>query len=242
MAADRAASPPRLVSGPIPGVGKPRLSEAFRSGSLPANQHLVKTIIAAGLLLFLLGVSPLLAGAPQTVELTAYPFQKSVLEVQLGAGAFFSIGDRQTMNYASESLRFGWMFSDIHGGGLLRGNWEGLLELFSGEVFVGPGNFFAGGSLIGRYNFVQEQARFVPYFQLGAGALGDNIYRNKNQRLVGSGFEFLLRTGLGFRWSINRNWAFFTEGEYQHISNADTASRNIGLNALGVTVGVSRFF
>ena len=190
----------------------------------------------------LLGNSLGHAGEAKVVELNTYPFKKSVLELQLGAGAFFSIGDRETMNYASEYIRAGWMLSDIHGHGLLRGNWEGLLEVFTGEVYAGPGNFFAGGSLIGRYNFVQEQARFIPYFQLGAGGLGDNIYRHRDQRLVGSGFEFLLRTGIGFRWILNQKWSVFTEGEYQHISNANTASRNVGLNTLGVTAGVSWFF
>lgn len=196
------------------------------------------------LLLGLFAVSPLEAGQEPVnpISLSHYPYQKGTLELQTGAGAFFSFGDREEINYASEYLRAGWMLSNVHGHGLLRGNWQGLIEVFGGEVFVGPGTGFVGGSLIGRYNFVQEQARLVPYFQLGGGGMYDDIYRNRSQHIIGSGFEFLLRTGFGLRWHLTPKCALFAETEYQHISNANTASRNVGNNAFGATVGFSWFF
>ena len=205
---------------------------------------MAKPILSSFGLWVLVGFAPLHAGSlSHAVDISPYPYQKRTFEVQGGAGAFFSGGgNRVNLNYATEYLRLGWMLSDIRGSGFLRGNWEGLVEGFGGEVIKGPGNGFGGAGLLGRYNFIQEQARLIPYMQIGGGGLFDDIYRDKRQRCIGSSFEFILQGGVGLRWSLNRKWAVFLEGEFQHTSNANTASRNVGVNAFGATIGFSRFF
>jgi hypothetical protein len=181
--------------------------------------------------------------APKTLDLSGYPYRGGVTELQLGVGAFASGGsNRATINYATEYVRLGRMFSDTHCRGLLRGNFEGLVEIFGDEVFTGPGTGLLGATLKGRYNFVQEQARLVPYLQVGGGGLANDVYRDRCQRVIGSGFEFILQVGAGCRWSLNSRNALFAEFEYQHISNANTASRNVGLNGFGGSVGFSHFF
>jgi hypothetical protein len=82
----------------------------------------------------------------------------------------------------------------------------------------------------------------VPYIQVGGGMLGNDIYKGGGQREVGQGFEFVLQGGLGLKYLINDRWAASAEGGYRHISNADTASRNEGLNSLGGLMELSYSF
>ena len=93
-----------------------------------------------------------------------------------------------------------------------------------------------------RYNFIQPNARLVPYFQIGGGGLYIDSYKDQSQRLIGQAFEFNLQAALGLRYLINDKWAICIEGAYRHISNADLAPRNIGLNSVGGFAGVSYFY
>jgi hypothetical protein len=109
-------------------------------------------------------------------------------------------------------------------------------------VTKGPGSFLASASLLWRYNFVQPDARLVPYLQLGAGALDNDIHTGYGQREIGEAFEFVLQGDVGLKYMISNRWAVSAEGGYRHISNADLASRNEGLNSIGVLMQMSYFF
>jgi lipid A 3-O-deacylase len=166
-------------------------------------------------------------------------FNRGVLEVEGGAGFFGSFSTtsakRETINYQLEDLRIGWMY-DVprhDNWGLLRGNNEFLVEIFGGPVTKGPGSYLAGFSPLWRYNFVQPDAHIVPYLQLGAGALSNDIWKSRSQREVGENFEFVLQADFGIRYLINDQWSVSMEGDFRHISNADLASRNEGLNSIG---------
>ena len=174
------------------------------------------------------------------------PFDRGTWEMEGGAGYFGSFSStsskRVTINYQLEDIRLGWMYDSPRHSGIFRGNNEFLLEMFGGPVTKGPGNFLAGGSVLWRYNFVQPDARLVPYIQLGAGALGNDIYKSRAQREVGENFEFALRGDVGLKYLINDRWAVSAEAGYRHISNADLASRNQGLNSLGGLMQISYSF
>jgi hypothetical protein len=178
------------------------------------------------------------------------PFDRGTWEVEGGAGFFGSFSTtsakRGTINNQLEDLRLAWMYDsprrDGWLGGLLRGNNEFLLEAFGGPSTKGPDGYLAGGSLLWRYNFVQPDARWIPYLQIGAGALGNNIYRGMGQREIGEGFEFVLQGDVGLRYLISDKWSVSAEGGYRHISNADLASRNEGLNSIGVLMEMSYRF
>lgn len=177
----------------------------------------------------------------------ATPFDKGACEVEMLAGLFIGFNGspsakRPAIDFASQTLRAGWMLSTPGGSGFFRGNWELLLGAFGGEIYQGPGNFLAGGSLLLRYNFVQPGARFVPFLEGGLGILDNDIHHQQRQRLIGSGFEFDLQGLAGAHYFLTDAWAVTVEGGYRHISNANTASRNLGLNTLGGQIGVSYFF
>ena len=173
-------------------------------------------------------------------------FDRGEWELEGGAGDFCSFSTtaakRVTINYQLEDVRLGWMYDSPRHSGLFRGNNEFLLEIFGGPVTKGPGTFLAGGSVLWRYNFVQPDARLVPYIQLGAGALGNDIYKSRAQREVGESFEFVLQGDVGLKYLINDRWAVSAEAGYRHISNADLASRNEGLNSLGGLMQISYSF
>lgn len=208
------------------------------------NKYL--TIVAG---VFMLALTPLSRAGDHKdfaqVEDT-FPFKKGTTEFQIQSGAFVSFAwlpvNRGVINYNLNILRVGRMISDPNLSGFLRGNSEFLLEAFGGPVYQGPGNGLVGGSLMYRYNFVQPSAKWIPYFQLGAGALYNDIYKDQDQRLIGEGFEFVLHASVGVHYMITDRWAVSAEGGYRHISNADMADRNVGLNSLGGTLGVTWFY
>jgi hypothetical protein len=168
-------------------------------------------------------------------------FRHGAQEVELLGGPMFAISGhtavRPKIDYAIEAIRWGYMVNDVHGSGFFRGNAEISLEGFGGEVFNGPGHALGGGMLILRHNFVQEGWKLVPYIQIGGGGLANDIWQNQVQRRVGEDFEFMLHGGLGARYLINDHMAVSLEASYRHISNADLASRNGGLDSLGATLG-----
>jgi lipid A 3-O-deacylase len=164
-------------------------------------------------------------------------------EAALASGVMFSpflaTANRPTVNYSLNTLQFGYMLSDVRGDGWWRGNFEVAGEALASAVFAGPGDYIAGGTVWLRYNFVpRTRWGVVPYAQAGAGMIGTDIDPN----LVGQAFNFELGLGVGMRYFLDRNWALSLEYRYQHISNANTGPRNIGINANGPLLGVSFFF
>jgi hypothetical protein len=151
-------------------------------------------------------------------------------------------GDHIGYHYTDSELRLGWMLYSPNGSGFFRGNVELLASAGGGGIFDAPGSVFGSLGLILRYNFLQPGARFVPYFQIGAGTFISDISENKEQEDIGGTFEADLKAGVGTRFLISRNWSLNTELFFEHISNADTHTRNVGINALGGLVGISRSF
>ncbi len=199
---------------------------------------------------FALAVSAACAGhevADGKSEVSVFnPFEKGTRELQIGAGAFFSLHNRSeqrpTNNDADLSVRLGWMISTPDGDGFFRGNHELLVEAFGAFVFQGPGDGLGGLTLFLRRNFVQPDSRIVPYLQFGAGVLLNDIHDDPRQRRVGQAFEFSLQGGLGVRYLCSERCAVFLEGTYCHISNANLSDRNFGLNSWGGLLGASYFF
>lgn len=175
------------------------------------------------------------------------PFDAGNREFQLGVGAFFSLNNggtkRPALNDVDLMLRYGWMLNSPSGAGAFRGNFEFLLDAGVGAIFEGPGDVLAELALLLRYNFVQEGAVWVPYFQIGAGGEYSNASSSDSeQRLLGSEFLFNLQAAFGLRYMFSDRCAGFIEAGYRHVSNASLADRNLGLNSLGGLLGFSCFF
>ncbi len=207
------------------------------------------TRLAATLLLLLLGLEAAGAqekgagaGSSEASWLDQH-FAHGRFEGSFGSGVMFSpfvaTHDRPTVDYTCTDLQLGYMLGDVKGHSWWRGNFELAGEGFGSAVFEGPGGYIAGGALWLRYNFVpRESPGLVPFAQGGAGFVSTDIDRG----LVGQPFNFNLGLGVGMRWFFSRNWALDLECRYQHISNGNLGTRNVGINACGPLLGVSYFF
>ena len=180
------------------------------------------------------------------ITISNFPYEKGAWEVQLLAGAFWDPGlygdSRPRFDYALQSLRLGYVVTDLTGGGLFRGDLEFLLEAMGGQFFEGPASYLIGGNLLVRWNFVHgPNPKWVPYIQIGGGGLYHDADTGA-QDVLGSNIEAMAVGGLGLRYHLNEKWAIAAEVTYRHISNAGTTERNRGLNSAGGQLGVSYFF
>lgn len=169
-------------------------------------------------------------------------FHRNNYELSLSSGVMFSpIGadrGRHTVDYNLNGLQLGWMVTDLNDAGWLRGNAELVFEAMGGAVYRGRGSYIAGGTVWGRYNFVQPNWRWIPYVQMGLGAEATDM----DQRLIGENFNFNLGIAAGVRCFLAKSWALDAVFRYQHISNATIARHDIGINAVGPMLGLSYFF
>jgi len=217
-----------------------------------AGIPLLAAVVAVAAALFCIGSPPARAGIETTTraevltEVERSPFAKGMREAGLTAGFLYSpvfgARNRQTFSYAQQDLTLGWMLNTPTGSSWYRGNFELLLNFAGAEVAQGPGSYLIGGRVLLRYNFVQPAAKWVPFIQIGAGGLGNDVYRDDSQRLIGSAFEYTLVGDIGLRYFLSPRWALVGMVDFEHISNANSASRNLGVNALGGMIGISTFF
>jgi lipid A 3-O-deacylase len=145
---------------------------------------------------------------------------------------------RPAVDYAMAYVQAGYFIYDAAGSGFFRGNLEILPEAFGAGIYQTTGHYIAGGSIYLRYNFIHDDWRVVPYLQGGAGLTSMDI----DHQYDGMNFNFNLGMAAGMRYLVDRHCSLNLEILFQHISNADLGSRNIGLNSAGPRLGVSWFF
>lgn len=174
-------------------------------------------------------------------------FAEDRISLQFMSGALFSPigvgkGD-DVFNYIPFNIRLGWMLNDPSPDDhFLRGNFEAILELSTSYIFNGGGDIMIGPTALIRYNFVQPDWKFIPYVQVGVGAVYTNAYEDNDQEGIGQALEFTPQGSAGFRYLISENWSIDAEFIFHHISNAEMADRNDGVNAMGGLIGFTYFF
>ncbi|MDD4932733.1 MAG: acyloxyacyl hydrolase [Methylacidiphilaceae bacterium] len=171
-------------------------------------------------------------------------YREGTNEIQVMSGALFSLGSgagRYTFDEAPTILSWGWMLTTPKGKGIFRGNVEVLVDLYASGIFAGPmsGNVVVGPNVFVRYNFVQPNWRIVPYVEGGLGFVFTDSYTVSGQSMVGQAIEFTPQAGAGFRYMLSKHWSINAEALFHHMSNADMAPRNIGVNEVGGLVGFS---
>ena len=141
---------------------------------------------------------------------------------------------RYTFNYSLTALRLSYILTGMkHEDSLLRGNLELLSEAVYSSVTKGAGDFMAGMTFLLRYNFIRPDAPIIPYIQVGAGVVYNDIYKDMSQNLIGQAIEFTPQAGLGIHFLLNKDWSVDLEAMFHHVSNAGLDGRNVGVNALG---------
>jgi hypothetical protein len=169
--------------------------------------------------------------------------------LQLTAGAVFSptrgIGphDEPTLNLAPLDVRLGLMLNEPHPQRhWFAGVFDIIVDFTTEPVLNGFGNIVVGPAALLRYDFVRPGWGLIPYLQGGGGIVYNDCYHDAHQNAVGQSGEFLLRVDLGVHYPLGPKWSIDAEFNFVHISNADLAPRNAGVNALGASIGLTYFF
>ena len=122
--------------------------------------------------------------------------------------------------------------------GLLTGNLEVLVEPIFARFTQPFSAEAAGGTLVFKYNLLSF-GRWMPFWDVGAGMLWTNLA--PRIRELSTPLNFVIETGPGIQYFITEQTTLTIGVRYNHISNADTGERNIGLNAVLPYAGLSWF-
>ena len=161
-------------------------------------------------------------------------------EVQIWAGGGHSVsGGRGDTGVFGAGLRYGWIITDAHLPGFLRGRFEYAVDVVPVFLVFQPTDtaYGAGFNPLGlKWNF-ERHGRLSPYLELSGGTL----FTNNNVPAYTNTVNFTSAAALGthilgekYNWSI--------ELRYLHISNAGLATPNPGINTVQVRLGIGRFF
>jgi hypothetical protein len=172
--------------------------------------------------------------APETAD--RLPVRGTEIEVWTGGGAdpIGSNGVTQGNSQWTAGLRYGWILTDAHGPGFLRGRFEYALDALPVVMVFQPGGKTYGFGFdpwIMKWN-LEPHHRISPYIELGGGGVisTQEIPRGESH------FNFSPTGALGvnilrgkYHWSI--------DFRYLHFSDAQLTSFNPGTDTFGLRIG-----
>lgn len=166
--------------------------------------------------------------------------EKGGHEVHAWAGGGHSVpGGTQNTGAFNAGLRYGWILTDSHLPGFLRGRFEYAVDAVPVFVVFQPANtaYGAGFNPLGlKWNF-ERRGRFSPYLELAGGVL----FTNHDVPINTNPVNFMDQAALGTH-ILGAKYNVSLELRYMHISNAGLGNLNPGVNTVQVRVGVGRFF
>ena len=135
--------------------------------------------------------------------------------------------------------RFGWILTQPHGPGFLKGRFEYALEATPLFLIFQPANttYGAGFAPLNLKWIFATRGCLAPYIELSGGTL----FTNHDVPTGTNSINFT--PGASFGTHILRNSYDWTiEARYMHISNAGLATPNPGINTFQVRLGIGKFF
>ena len=160
-------------------------------------------------------------------------------DLQIWAGGGHGTnGSQSSDKVMNVGLRYGWVLTDPHGPGFLRGRFEYAVDVVPVFVVVQKTNTAYGAGVNPfalKWNFV-EHHNIVPYVELGGGTL----FTNTNVPERTSSVNFTTSGALGLHF-LQSKYNFSAEVRFMHISNAGLATPNPGINTLQFRIGFGRF-
>lgn len=210
------------------------------------SRFLVLAPIMFGLLTLGMGTRTVHADAAGSTD---GRYAKGEMTLQAGTGLLVSPllfrTHRRDLDYWMSFLRAGYMITSPSEKRLApRGNGEVIMQVGGSVVTKGFGNYLTEFALLARYNLVYPKWPVVPYVQVGAGVVLNDLYKDRTQDLIGQAVEFSPQASVGLRWLLGKRWSLDAEAIFHHISCAglDGHARNVGTNAFGGFLGVTWFF
>ena len=161
-------------------------------------------------------------------------------EIQVWTGGGYTVpGGTKDTGIWNLGLRYGWVLTDAHGQGFLRGRFEYAVDAIPAFLVFQPANTAYGVGLdpLGlKWNF-SSHGRISPFLELTGGVL----FTNHDIPTGTNSVNFMSNLALGTHVLGPRyNWS--VEARYMHISNAGLATPNPGINTVQVRIGIGRFF
>jgi lipid A 3-O-deacylase len=159
------------------------------------------------------------------------------LQVWTGGGHGLN-GSTSDTGLWNVGLRYGWVLTNPHGPGFLRGRFEYAVDVV--PVFLvfqpaGTAYGFGVNPFALKWN-LETRHSVVPYFELGGGTL----FTNHKVPAGTSRVNFTSSGAFGAHFLRKKyNWSI--EVRYMHISNAGLSTPNPGINTLQVRLGIGRF-
>jgi len=200
------------------------------------------------LLCYFLRVSFVIAGAGLGFGQGEPGPEEGGREVQVWAGGGHSVppapppsvpgGTSQTEVFDA-GLRYGWVITNAHLPGFLRGRFEYAVDAVPAYLIFQPANtaYGVGFNPLGlKWNF-ERRGRLSPYLELGGGV----VFSDHNVPTYTNTVNFTPSAALGMH-ILGEKYNWSVELRYLHMSNAGLATPNPGLNTVQVRVGVGRFW
>jgi hypothetical protein len=161
-------------------------------------------------------------------------------EVQIWAGGGHSVpGGTKNTGAFNAGLRYGWILTDPHLPGFLRGRFEYAVDAVPVFLIFQPANtaYGVGFDPLGlKWNF-ERHGRLSPYLEL----TGGTVFTNHNIPTGTNTVNFMDQAALGVH-ILGAKHNVSLELRYMHISNAGLANLNPGINTVQVRIGIGKFF
>ena len=165
--------------------------------------------------------------------------ERGATELQVWtAGGHSVAGGRGSTGIWDVGLRYGWVLTDAHGPGFLKGRFEYALDAVPLYLIFQPANTAYGAGLNPanlKWNFA-KRGRFAPYIELGGGVL----FTTHDVPSRTSTVNFTPSAAFGTHF-LGERLAWTVEARYLHISNAGLSRFNSGINTFEVRLGVGKF-
>jgi len=164
--------------------------------------------------------------------------EKGATEVQIWTSGGHSVpGGRGNTGIWNAGLRYGWVLTDSHLPGFLKGRFEYAMDAVPAYLIFQPsGNVYGVGlnPLNLKWNFL-SRGHFSPYLELSGGTL----FTTSKVPPGTSNVNFTSGAAFGTHVLGKRAWAI--EARYLHISNAGLGDLNPGINLFEIRLGVGKF-
>ena len=160
-------------------------------------------------------------------------------EVQVWTGGGHGLnGSTSNTGLWNVGLRYGWVLTNPHGPGFLRGRFEYAVDVVPVFLVFQPAGTtygFGVNPFALKWN-LETHRSVVPYFELGGGTL----FANHEVPAGTSRVNFTSGGAVGMHF-LRRKYNWSIEVRYTHISNAGLSTPNPGINTLQVRLGIGRF-
>ena len=154
------------------------------------------------------------------------------------SGGHGTTGTTSGTGILSFGLRYGWVLTQLHGIGPLRGRFEYAVDAVPATLVFQRNNTFGTGidPVVLKWNF-ERHGRWAPYMEIDGGLL----FTTDQVPPGTSNVNFTPGAAAGVQFFVRR-WNPLVAVRYLHISNAGLSAPNPGINTVQVMIGLGRFF